>query len=250
MDAHTQVPARAYAKRIDERRLRRAAKAIVDAYSRLARDASHLLAPILDGAPPRQWQHYPAEDAIDCTRRYQWYYHSHDPQDRAGSGEHGHFHLFARLEGVANELDEKTERAFLRKLGTRRRCASTRHLLAISMNAVGVPISLFTVNRWVTGDLPLSGAATLQLLRRMRLSTDHPLIDSILTAVIRLHDPEIEALIAERDRSLFARAARGPSALDDETLEVTSSVAIDVDRRLVEVGRGRTRPGVRPARRR
>jgi len=238
MNAQATTHARASTTHADGRRLRAAVKAIVTCYSSLASNGSHLLAPILDGSPPRQWQHYPADDAIDRQRRYQWFYHSHDPQDRPGAAEHGHFHLFARTEGLAEQLDEAAESAFLRKLGARRRRAPIRHLLAVGTNAVGVPVSLFTVNPWVTGDLPLSGAATVELLRRLRLATGHPLIDSVLTSVVRLHEPEIQALIAQRDRSLFARAARGPRALDDETLEVTSSIALDVDRRLTEVGRG------------
>ncbi len=211
---------------------RRAADHLIACYARLARDERHLLASLLDGKPPVQWQHYPADDAIDATRRYQWFYHSHDPEDRPGATEHGHFHLFVRPEG---SIDEPAESQFLRRLRCRRRRANTRHLLAIGMNAVGLPISMFTVNRWVTGDLPLSANATIALLQTLRLSTGHAAIDTVLESVIALHRREIRALIERRDDAWFARAARGPGALEDRALEVPSFLSLDLDRRISEI---------------
>ncbi len=210
---------------------RRGATALVDCYQGLARTRSHLLEPILQGAPT-QWEHYPAEDAIGLDRRYQWYYHSHSLADRPGTIEHGHFHLFARPEGTGGQIDASAESSFLGTLGASDSDAGTRHLLAIGMNPVGVPISLFTVNRWVTGDLLLSRSSTLVLLESMELNTGYPTIDAVLTTLSQLYRPEIRFLMSRRDAALRARAAKGPGTLDDTRVEVLSEVSLDIDQRI------------------
>jgi hypothetical protein len=214
---------------------RRGAKALVDGYRRLARTRTHLLEPILRGAPPTQWEHYPSDDAISRNRCYQWYYHSHAPADRPESTEHGHFHLFARLEGAAEHINVDTERKFLARLAAPSSDAATRHLLCVGMSPVGVPINLFTVNRWVTGDLLLSRAGTLALLDSLILDTGYPLIDEMLTALLQFYRSEIRSLMSRRDAALRARAASGKGALDDNRLEVLSEVSVDIDQRIAKV---------------
>lgn len=211
---------------------RRGAKALVDTYRRLALTRSHLLEPILQGASPTQWEHYPCDDAISRDRRYQWYYHSHSPADRPGSIEHGHFHLFARMEGAAAHVNATAEKGFLSVLGEPDSEATTRHLLCVGMSPVGVPTSLFTVNRWVTGDMLLSRASTLTLLESMTLDTVYPAIDALLTGLAELYRTEIRSLMSQRDRSLRARAVKGPGTLDDPTVEVLSELPLDLDGRI------------------
>ena len=211
---------------------RRGAKALIDTYRRLALTRGHLLEPILQGASPTQWEHYPGDDAISVDRRYQWYYHSHSLADRPGSIEHGHFHLFARMEGAAEHVDAIAERTFLSVLGEPDSEATTRHLLCVGMSPMGVPISLFTVNRWVTGDLLLSRASTLALLESMTLDTGYAAIDAVLTALAELYRSDIRSLMSQRDRSLRARAAKGPGTLEDPNVEVLSELPLDLDGRI------------------
>jgi hypothetical protein len=108
----------------------------------------------------------------------------------------------------------------------------TRHLLCIGMSPIGVPISLFTVNRWVTGDLLLSRSNTLLLLDSMRLDTGYPAIDSVLMALSQLYRPEIRSLMRLRDAALRARADDGPGTLDDVDVEILSEISLDIDRRI------------------
>lgn len=219
-------------KLTDETRARRGAKALIACYTDLARTNSHLLQPILHGTVPVQWEHYPADDAIDRGGVYQWFYHSHSPADRPDSAEHGHFHLFARVEGVVGLVDATMEGEFLESLSAGNASAATRHLLCLGLNASGVPISLFTVNSWVTGDLPLSSVATLALLESIRLETAHPMIDGLIVGVIQLYASEIRALFAQRDDALRMRAASGCGTLDDERIEVLSSMTLRIDERI------------------
>ena len=222
------------------------AQRLVQVYQALARRGDHLLAPLLDGRPPVQWAHYPDDDALYAQRRYQWYYHSHSLVDRPGAAEHGHFHLFARTDARRSVIDPAAEALFLKRLGAPDSAARTRHLLAIGMSSVGVPISLFTVNRWVTGDLLLSSANSLRLLEALSLDTGQPGIDRLIISLVGLCMPQVRALFRERDRRLYARARRGPGVLDDEALEVLSERAIDLDRRIASATRNQGR-GVPPA---
>ncbi len=185
---------------------------------------------LLAGQHPRQWRHYPEDDAVDEVSGYQWFYHSHTPEDRPGATEHGHFHLFARRQLWARRLQSKAEKAFAALTGNPRKRANTRHLLAIGMDAKGVPISLFTVNSWVTGDLMLSAPGTERLLSGMRLNTGHPDIDAVLESVVALCLAEIRQLLAARDAALSGRPARG--VLAERGLEVLSETAIALDRKL------------------
>nr|WP_223827369.1 hypothetical protein [Undibacterium oligocarboniphilum] len=208
-----------------------AVRRILETYAGLAERGEHLLQRLLDGQPPRQWQHYPEEDAIDLRSAYQWFYHSHSPEDRPGSVEHGHFHLFARRPLWSRRLHSRTEQAFARLTGQPQRTVQTRHLLSIGLDAKGVPVSLFTVNSWVTGDLMLNAVLTEQLLARIQLNTGHPDIERMLTNLIRLCLPQIRLLLVARDAALAS--CQPGTVLTDQTLEVLSHLPIDLDRQFL-----------------
>jgi len=207
-----------------------AGQRLLETYATLSARGEHLLHGLLAGRPPTQWQHYPDDDAIDPSSGYQWFYHSHSPEDRPGAAEHGHFHLFARRPLWSRRLQSKAEQAFAAMTGAPRTTAPTRHLLAIGMDAKGLPISLFTVNSWVTGDLMLSAGTTGQLLSAMRLNTGHPGIDTMLECVTALCATEIREVLAARDAALSSRAAQG--VLEDQGLELLSERAITLDEKL------------------
>jgi len=82
---------------------------LLETYADLARHGEHLLASLLAGQSPRQWAHYPADDAIDPDNGFQWFYHSHASEDRTRSGEHGHIHLFAQKNAGAIACDRQVK---------------------------------------------------------------------------------------------------------------------------------------------
>jgi len=233
------VPA-VHAQSVEDRALH--TRRIVSVYQALSKSGAHLLAPVLGSAPPKQWAHYPDDDAIDTRRRFQWYYHSHSPADRPNAIEHGHFHVFARTDARRALINPRAEATFLKRLDSEDSEAKTRHLLAIGLSPVGVPISLFTVNRWVTGDQLLSSESSLQLLQSMTLDTGHKLIDRLISSLVHLYRPQVRSLFQRRDRALFARARRGDATLDDESVEVLSEIQIDLDRVIASAGRRAPRP--------
>lgn len=204
---------------------------LLKTYVALAARGEHLFASLLAGSAPKQWAHYPDDDAIDMARRYQWFYHSHSVEDRSGSEEHGHIHLFARRPLWGRRLRSKSDRAFASLCGNPESSANTRHLLAIGFSAKGLPISLFTVNSWVTGDLMLGACLTMELLSSMVLDTGHPEIDAVVESVVKMCLPELLQLMKARDESLADHP--GPAKLGDTSLELLSEITIDLDTKLM-----------------
>jgi len=190
----------------------------------LAERGEHLLGQLLRGQAPRQWAHYPEDDAIDRSSGYLWFYHSHSPEDRLAAAEHGHIHLFALRTLWAKRLQSRAERDFSELCGGPHAAPATRHLLAIGFDAKGLPVSFFTVNSWVTGDLMLSAPLTLQLLSTMTLDTGHGEVDAVLESTIHLCMPDIEELLSGRDQALERRA--GDGKLEDNGLELLSELSI------------------------
>ncbi|MEQ1814448.1 MAG: hypothetical protein ABL860_08375 [Candidatus Nitrotoga sp.] len=210
-----------------------AGKRLLEIYAGLVVRGEHLLQGLLCGQPPCQWHHYPEEDAIDEVSGYQWFYHSHSPEDRPETTEHGHFHLFARRKLWARRLQSRAEKTFAAMTGNPNQQVNTRHLLSIGIDAKGIPVSIFTVNSWVTGDLMLSAAKTEQLLIQMTLDTGYSDIDTVLESVIALCSDEIRQVLAERDATLSAKLAH--AMLGDQNLEMLSEATIDLDKKLVGI---------------
>lgn len=216
---------------------------LLETYAGLAERGEHLLGRLLAGEAPRQWAHYPEDDAIDHASNYQWFYHSHSPEDRPGAVEHGHIHLFARKPLWGRRLYSRSERAFAELCGNPSANPATRHLLTIGFDAKGLPISLFTVNSWVTGDLMLGADLTLELLSSFTLGTGHPEVDAVIESVARLCEPELREVMRLRDDALRSHQAAGK--LQDEALELLSEVRIDLDAKLSALS-AVYRPGPKP----
>lgn len=160
---------------------------------------------VLNGKALEHWEMYPWDGGVEDRRtRSQYFYHAH-PQ----SPEHGHFHLFCKHKG---ELV---------------------HLAALAMDNRGEPVSLFTVNRWVTGDHYLPAAGLAAYLPRFRMDTKAfaPEVGDYLRQVLALYGPEVTALMHERDAvfAAYRRQHDGAAPYEDRELEVTSTLAVDVD---------------------
>jgi len=190
---------------------------LLETYAGLAQRGEHLLGKLLGGDLPRQWRHYPEDDAIDHASGFQWFYHSHSPEDRPGASEHGHIHLFARRKLWSRRLRSAHEIEFASLADDPTQPVNTRHLITIGLDAKGIPVSLFTVNSWVTGDLMLSASTTALLLEQMTLATGNEDVDAVIECVVRLYQNEILDLLVRRDALLFQR--RAPGLLTDERLE-------------------------------
>lgn len=206
---------------------------LLDTYAGLARRGEHLFAGVLAGGMPQQWHHYPEDDAVDHGSGFQWFYHAHSPEDRPDTIEHGHVHLFARRKLWSRRVRSARENAFLKLSDDPPAPATTRHLLAIGFDAKGIPINLFTVNSWVTGDLMLSAPTTMAILDRIALDTGHEAVDAVIECVVRLCRDDIREVLEARDRVLSAH--RGAGLFRDERFEVLSDVGINLDAKLTRL---------------
>lgn len=203
---------------------------LIEIYAGLAERGVHLFGDLLDGQMPKQWSHYPEDDAIDQASGFQWFYHSHSPEDRLGAVEHGHIHLFARRKLWARWLRSAQEMEFAHLGGETAQAENTRHLLTIGFDSKGVPATMATVNSWVTGDRMLSAILTAELLSGLKLDTGYAAVDAVIESLVAMHRGEIRKLLDQRDSALFAW--RGGNVLFDQRLEVLSEIRIDVDGKL------------------
>lgn len=181
-----------------------------------------------------EYEHYPAENVYDPETHSQYYYHAH----RGIAGEHGHFHTFLRARGMPDGVSPA-------------RCRSTggqpsgtnavSHLVAISMDAHGLPIGLFAVNRWVTGDTWCRAADVVGMLQRFSIDHARPSwpVNRWITAMLRLFHPQIAALLRHRDQVIHAWTAsrRGIDVLEERSLEVTGFHRISVAAQVAAVRR-------------
>jgi len=102
----------------------------------MAEGATNPVLQVID-IPLLEDKKYPSDLLTFNQLGWRAYYHCHPPS-RAGhhrfEGEHGHFHIFVRLNKAFNEEEEWS------------------HLVALAMDGLGQPLGWFTVNHWVTGE--------------------------------------------------------------------------------------------------
>lgn len=147
------------------------------------------------------WDHYPPGDVFDPASNGQWFYHCHPAEE--GAEEHGHFHCFLRPGGPTGPI---------------------HHLVAVGVDGQGRLLRLFTVNQWVVDDDWADAQTTIALLPSFDMQMPGPsyLVNRWLTAVLAAYEPEIAALIGQRDRVLSSYPGDRTAVLADRSLEVTS----------------------------
>ena len=165
-----------------------------------------------------EWQHYPsADDVFDAATGYQYYYHSHPAAQRAVD-EHGHFHLFGRS-GYSGQRKDARQ-------------APYTHLIGISVDAQGLPIRLFTTNRWVTDEQWLPAPRVLAMLDSFCIRRRKPsaALHRWLHGMLVLFRPQIEAVLARRDDRIMHAAQRRPleKVLEDRRTHVVSATRISI----------------------
>jgi hypothetical protein len=206
------------------------------------------------------WRHYPAGDVYDPSSHAQYFYHRHSAAEGApDAAEHGHFHLFLRAAGMPRGVTPLLlPEAAIANLPTRPQAAPSKrgardevsHLVAIALDRAGEAVRLFTTNRWVTGETWYRADDVIGMLDRFSLDTAEPacIVNRWVAAVVRLYQPEIAMLLRKRDEAVMdpRRRRRRVDVFEDPKLEITSSLAIDLDARLAAVDRLVTEPAPTP----
>ena len=184
-----------------------------------------------------EWDHYPPGDVYDRATHGQYYYHAH-AADQRFEGEHGHFHTFVRPRGMPAGIVPAKVRGFQPPEDPN---DALSHLVAISMTPEGLPFRLFTVNRWVTGEVWYRAEDVIRLLDVFAIDHAQPSwpVNRWITAMIRLFSPQITGLLQARDRKVAQWQERAPEVdvFEDRDLEVTSFLDISIDRQVRGVAR-------------
>jgi hypothetical protein len=199
----------------------------------LARSGDNVVSELLRGQRAfLEWEHCPPDDVFDTDSGAQFYYHAHPQPERPK--EHGHFHTFLRPRGMPKGIRP------LRAPGLRpaRGNAALAHLTAIAMDRRGRAIELFATNRWVTDETWYRAPDVVRMLDRFAVDHAQPSwpVNRWITGMIALFEPQIAALLVQRDAVVAAFApARGISVYENRALEVTGTLRIDVAAQLKAV---------------
>jgi hypothetical protein len=220
-------------KSISKERLRRMADAgvtVVECMRLLHERGSNLVIEALRGSSEFvEWQHYPANEVYDPSSHAQYYYHAHPAEDRA-EPDYGHFHTFLRPDGMPAGIRPATTE--WSEPQHKQATGSPTHLIAIAMTPAGMPVRLFTTNRWVTAETWHTAPDVIAMLDRFTIDLDVPSaeLNQWLTAMFVLFRPQIERLLIERDAAIAQWHARhaGTDVLEDRQLDVASSLDISL----------------------
>ena len=198
-----------------------AGAALVAALRSIEDRGSNLVAEFLGDGSFIAFEHYPPGDVFDPATGAQYYFHAHasdeQRQGNPGWAEIGHIHTFIRPEG-------------------RRKDAPIHHLIAIALDRFGRPTSLFTTNCWVTGDDFIPASEAIEFAQAYHLSDQAP-ASRFINALFTLFTTDIKNLFRERDAKLDAWKRLHPNddALEERSLEITSSRMIDIAAVLAEL---------------
>ena len=244
-----------------------AAAALRECRAALAARGSTVIGEANGGLPDDivDWRHYPEGEVYDPKTHAQYFYHRHPAPARRppGPAEHGHFHLFLRGEGippgmaplllpelaVADPRAAQRQSAPLKQGGRDEVC----HLVAIAVDAAGEPIRLMATNRWVTGETWYRADDVIRMLSRFRLAPDGSLalLNRWLGALLALFQPEIAALLRQRDKAVLERRWRWrTNVFEDPRLEVIAGVEIDLETRLAAIDAAAAAPPIAASTRR
>ena len=209
---------------------------VMDVHRVLAKTGDNIVGELLKhNGTFYEWDHYPPGDVYDHETHGQYYYHAH-VSDQRFEGEHGHFHTFVRPKGMPPGVKPAKVPGFVAPDDPN---DALSHLVAIAMTPGGLPFRLFTVNRWVTGEVWYKADDVIRLLDIFKIDHAQPSwpVNRWIGAMVRLFKPQIADLLQARDRKVAAWQDLAPDSdvFEDRDLEVTSFLDISIDRQVQSI---------------
>jgi hypothetical protein len=206
---------------------------VLECYRVLGRAGMNIVGEVLRGQGEFiELEHYPSDDVYDTASHSQYYYHAH----RSEAGEHGHFHTFLRQPGMPHGMAPVPYDG--EEPWPQGKDALT-HLTGISMDTYGFPVGLFATNRWVTGEAWYRAEDVVTLLERFSIDHAWPSwpVNIWISSMLVLFRPQIEALLYQRDQTLWSwmEAYPGIDVLEDRGLELTGYIPISVEQQIKAV---------------
>lgn len=209
---------------------------VLEAAQALARSGLSVVSEVLRGQGDFTiWERYPLGDIFDTESHCHYFFHAHTPEEML-AGEAGHFHLFLRPAGLAPGLvpmdlpgaPVPAEEA-----------ARFIHIGAISVDAHGRALRLFTTNRWVTDETLYPAAEIAPLLARFRIGLAHPnwAVSEWLNGMVALFRPQIAAALVLRDAALrdLTKAHPATAVSEDRAAQNLSSFEIDIPAQIAAI---------------
>ncbi len=175
--------------------------------------------------------HYPKGDRIDRQTGAQYFYHCH--RENFESTEHGHFHCFLRYKHIPKHIKPTPLDDWDKHIDN-----PMTHIIAISMNNLGQPIRLFTVNRWVSSEIWYDAKHASNFIKRFDMTlTDDPywqILDQWVESMLHLFAPQIAWLYTTRDAAIksLQQSNPGENIYESERFEELSSIAIDLKQQI------------------
>ena len=213
-----------------------AAREVLNCQRVLTKTGDNIVGEVLRGAGTfYEWRHYPQGDIYDAEYHAQYYYHAHPEEERV-SGEHGHFHTFLRPLGMPPGVAPAPV-PDLKEPASENDALS--HLVGISMNRAGLPIRLFTTNRWVTGETWYAADDVVRMLDRFVIDHARPSwpANRWITALMRMFRPQIVELLHARDAEIRRRRSIAPeiNVFEDRDLEVASEMRVSIEDQIARI---------------
>lgn len=197
---------------------------VLECQAALARTGDNIVGELLPKEETfYEFAHCPPGDVFDNETHSQFYYHAHR------EGEHGHFHIFMREQGMPkNCRPARQSKADYMK----ERVDRLSHLVAISMDRRGNPISLFTTNRWVTAENWYRAKDVSRMVECFSIDHAKPSwpVNRWITAMLRLFQPQIKDILQGRDAVVAKWQANHPDedVFEDRNLDLPSAVEISI----------------------
>lgn len=177
-----------------------------------------------------EYDHYPPGDVYDPESHSQFYYHSHR------EGEHGHFHTYLRPKGMPSWIKP----APLPDLTPPKEDNDAlSHIVAISMDSHGIPIGLFTTNRWICAETWYRAEDVCTMIDFFTIDHARPSwpLNRWITSMLKLFKPQITELLLERDETVAAWQKKHPkrNVYEDRELDITSHLDITLEDQVSQI---------------
>ena len=172
----------------------------IDGFQRATNKHGSVLRCLVRSDEVVQFDHYPEDDVVDEASGAHYFYHAH----RSDHDEHGHLHLFWHADSLGRRVRHRSSSA--------RSAWAPSHLIAIGLDATGLPVSLFTTNHWVTEGHWFDAERTLAMLSRFGLTERgrYGPANRFINGLLDMYRPLIGQLLVERDQKLKRLLARRP----------------------------------------
>ena len=204
---------------------------VMECLMALAKTGDNVVAEALRGQGTfYEFNHYPADDVYDSETHSQYYYHAHR------EGEHGHFHTYLRPKGMPSWIEPAPLPDFTMPEDEN---DALSHIVAISMDSSGLPINLFTTNRWICAETWYRAEDVSAMIDLFAITHAQPSwpMNRWVTAMLKLFKRQISELLFERDDTVAAWQKRHPrrNVYEDRELDITSEKPIFLEDQITKV---------------